>query len=78
MIYEVINSKPNPRKEKELRRSYNTCSNCFGRVVMSAFSSGACEICGNEIIHESTPCVKLCYKCARRFNKCRVCGGDMD
>lgn len=61
-----------------IRKSIQHCSSCFIRASMSAFSSGNCQICGDEIICASTPCMKLCWKCARQNNKCIACGGDMD
>lgn len=63
--------------ETDARRLAQQCSVCWGRVVMNGFSVGGCQICGDAIICAETPCVKLCWKCARKNNKCIVCGGDL-
>ena len=51
-----------------------TCKRCENRIVMPAFSKGACASCGKEIVSENSPCDKLCIKCAIKLNRCAHCG----
>lgn len=62
---------------KSIWKKTHQCSLCRNRVVMNGFSAGVCQICGDAIICAETPCVKLCWKCARKNNKCIVCGSDL-
>lgn len=43
-------------------------------VVMHAFSSGICDICGTEVVSANTPCHKLCDECAASTYRCPQCG----
>lgn len=62
---------------KSVWKNTHQCNLCRNRVVMNGFSVGNCQICGDAIICAETPCVKLCWKCAMKNNKCIVCGGDL-
>lgn len=43
---------------------------------MSAFSSGNCIICKDEVITSHIPCDKLCTNCSEISNKCKSCGDE--
>lgn len=44
---------------------------------MSAFSSGTCEVCGDEISCSHTPPDLVCHECAEDFNLCESCGKEI-
>lgn len=50
------------------------CKKCKSKVVMDAFSSGACQVCGDEVFSPHMPVDKVCNNCAEDFNLCESCG----
>lgn len=37
-----------------------------------------CQICEKEQFSMSYPTPKICWDCSKRFNKCEICGADLD
>ena len=61
----------------------NLCNKCRGKVIMHAFCTGACEICGQMFWSAQMPANKVCDNCleeAKREGKilCRSCGEEIE
>lgn len=50
------------------------CDKHKDRVILHAFSTGKCNICNKEIITSHIPCDKVCDKCSKEYNICKICG----
>ncbi|WP_289026391.1 hypothetical protein [uncultured Flavonifractor sp.] len=50
------------------------CRRCRKAIVLPAFSTGRCTICGEGIVSSHTPCDKVCMDCARERKLCAHCG----
>lgn len=54
------------------------CEKCSHRIVMPALSTGACKVCGKEIICGNTPPDTLCPACALTSDMCAHCGAALN
>ena len=50
------------------------CKKCKRSVVMHAFSSGDCQLCGKAVVTSHTPCHKVCVECSNEKEVCQKCG----
>jgi hypothetical protein len=50
------------------------CNKHDKMVVLHAFSSGDCIVCGKEITTEHIPCNKVCPDCSEEHGLCEICG----
>ena len=66
--------------EKEKRMEKHQCPICFyvsGRPGGSACSSRTCAFCEKELSSGNTCVDVLCIDCAKNYNLCVYCGGDV-
>jgi len=65
--------------EREQREKQHLCTSCYyiPRVSGSAVSSRPCMGCSVVIQHGSTNVPELCLDCAKKYELCRQCGGDI-
>lgn len=54
------------------------CKKCSHRIVLPAFSTGTCKVCGKAVISGNTPPNSLCPTCAILSNSCEHCGVSLD
>lgn len=50
------------------------CEKCSHRIVMPAFATGTCKICGRKVISANTPPDALCPTCSLTAGTCAHCG----
>lgn len=65
--------------ERSTREKNQQCLSCYyiPRVSGSAVSSRPCMGCSVNIQHGSTSVPELCLDCAKKYELCRQCGGDI-
>jgi hypothetical protein len=53
------------------------CGKHVGMIVMHAFSTGECKICGHVLFTGHIPCDKVCEECSEKHILCKVCGEEI-
>lgn len=58
----------------------NRCKDCTEnpRAVLWAMGRGDCKCCGVEISSSHRPPPKICHDCSVKYNKCEVCGKEIE
>ena len=55
------------------------CEECQkGKVVLHAFSSSKCLVCGEEICTPHIPADKVCENCSNEKKLCKECGKPIE
>lgn len=78
-IIELANSIQTDSRKKE-RIEKQECKNCFypSRVSSACCSNRDCGICGKQIFSGCGDVNVLCKSCAKEFDLCAHCGGDIE
>ena len=69
-----------PCNREQQRHAEYECKACFylGRIAGRAMTHRECMSCKKDVIYPSTATGVLCLPCARDFELCRRCGGDIE
>lgn len=56
------------------------CKKCKKKAVVAqdVMTKFKCQICEKEDFWENSNTPKVCSSCSERFNKCEMCGADLD
>jgi len=60
-----------------MSRAY-LCNKCKEMIVMNAFSSSNCEICGRPINTPHIPAYRICEECSQYSGDCQQCGVNIE
>lgn len=68
--------------DKKIRLEENECMSCYyvfhSRVGGSVLTTAECGICGKEMHYGNTCVDVLCDDCAKQYELCKRCGGDIN
>lgn len=67
--------------QKESRRKDFKCKYCTyinSGIGGSAITISKCKICGQDVFNGSTDTDIYCQECAKKYNLCSHCGGNLD
>jgi hypothetical protein len=68
--------------EKKKRLESVQCKFCFymrtDRIGGASMTTRPCGICDDEMQFGSTCTDKICKKCAKEYDLCKYCGGDLE
>ena len=73
--YELDNKKK--KRIKECMCKYCTYIN-NKMIVMDAFFTTTCDICGKEVVSANSNVDKICLDCAKKNNLCKHCKSILD
>lgn len=65
--------------DRKRRLEMQQCIPCYytSRIGGAAMTHQECAACGSDELYGSTATEKLCLSCARKYEVCKCCGGDI-